>query len=170
MTGFSRAVGAALLVMVALFGAAFGAARTSGLPWAADLAADAAQSAATGAAILIFYMSDDCPYCQHVEELYLEPMQQRRPYGDRLLIRVVRADGHKPLRDFSGRRTDHATFARRHGASFTPLIQLYGPDGTALTSPLVGYTSPDFYAGELEGRIDDAIGKLRLKNAAASER
>lgn len=169
MAGFSRAVGASLLAVVTLFATALGAARTGGLPWAEDLAADAAQSAASGAAILIFYMSDDCPYCQHVEELYLEPMQQRRPYGDRLLIRVVRADGNKPLRDFTGQRTDHAAFARLQGVTFTPLIELYGPNGTALTPPLIGYTSPHFYAGELEGRIDDAIGKLRSKNAAANE-
>lgn len=169
MAGFSKAVGALLLAVVALVGTALGAARAGALPWAENLAADAARSAATGAAILIFYMSDDCPYCQQVEELYLEPMQQRRTYGLRLLIRVVRTDGNKPLRDFSGQLTDHAVFARHQGASFTPLIQLYGPDGTVLTSPLVGYTSPDFYAGELEGRIDDAIGKLRSKNAAANE-
>lgn len=168
MAGFSKAVGASLLAVVVLFGTALGAARTGGLPWAEDLTADAARSAATGAAILIFYMSDDCPYCQQVEELYLEPMQQRRTYGARLLIRVVRTDGSEPLRDFTGQRTDHATFARRQGATFTPLIQLYGPNGTALTPPLIGYTSPDFYAGELEGRIDNAISRLRANLAARS--
>ncbi len=144
------------------------AAATAGetqLSLAHDLAADGSQSAAT--AILVFYMTDSCPYCQQVEELYLEPMQQRRTYGDRLLIRAVRADSAKPLRDFSGKQTDHESFARREGAYLTPLVRLYAPDGTALATPLLGYTSPDFYGGELEGRIEKAIAHVRPTAARA---
>lgn len=128
---------------------------------ATDLAADAARSVVTGEAILVFYKSESCPYCRQVEELYLEPMQQRGSYAGKLVVRVVDIDRGTPLRDFSGAATDHRRFARRQGASFTPLIQIYGADGAVLTPPLVGYTSADFYAGQLEDRIDHAIGRLR---------
>ena len=150
---------------------AIGVVHASGLPQATDLSADAERSAATGSAILVFYMTEGCPYCQHVEELYLEPMLERRTYGDRLLIRAVRSDRAQPLRDFSGARTDHQTFARRQGAFITPVVQLYAPDGTALGTPLIGYTSPDFYAGELEGRIEAALAQTGQTTArAATER
>lgn len=152
---------------VAVLAAAGSAAAGSQLPLARDLAADAADASGRGAAILVFYMSDSCPYCERVEELYLEPMLTRRPYGDRLLIRAVRADRATPLRDFAGNSTDHGAFARRAGAYVTPLVQLYGPDGTALAEPLLGYTSPDFYAGQLEGRIEQAIARVPQRAARA---
>lgn len=142
--------------------------QADGLASARDLAADAARASAVGAPVLIFYKTDSCPYCHHVEDLYLEPMQQRDTYAGRLVIRVVHADKHQPLRDFQGNLTDHSRFASRQGAWFTPLIQLYGADGAVLAPPLIGYTSPDFYAGELESRIEAAIGRLRSANAAQS--
>lgn len=153
--------------LMALIMAAGSAAAGSQLPLARDLAADAAEASARGAAILVFYMSDACPYCERVEELYLEPMLTRRPYGDRLLIRAVRADRATPLRDFGGNPTEHAAFARRAGAYVTPLVQLYGPDGTVLAEPLLGYTSPDFYAGQLESRIEQAIARVPQRAARA---
>lgn len=159
MGGLSRKICAIGAAAVVAMGFVLPAGAT-GLPLAQDLAADAAESDRTGAAILVFYMSDSCPYCQRVEELYLEPMLARRTYGDRLLIRAVRADRASPLRDFAGKRTDHETFARREGAFVTPLVQLYAPDGIRLATPLIGFTSPDFYAGELEGRIEAAIARV----------
>lgn len=159
MRSLSRILRALAAAVLATTGMAVTASATQ-LPLAHDLAADATQTA--GTAILVFYTSDSCPYCQHVEELYLDPMLQRRTYGDRLLIRAVRADSATPLRDFAGQRTDHAVFARRQGAYLTPLVQLYAPDGTALATPLIGYTSPDFYAGELESRIEEALTRMKL--------
>lgn len=153
--------------LVATIVAAGPVAAAGQLPLAQDLAADAATASARGAAILVFYMSDACPYCERVEELYLQPMLARRTYGDRLLIRAVRADRATPLRDFAGHSTEHAAFARRAGAYVTPLVQLYGPDGTALAEPLLGYTSPDFYAGQLEGRIEQAIARVPQRAARA---
>ena len=153
--------------LMAVIMAAGPAAAGSQLPLARDLAADAAEANARGAAILVFYMTDACPYCERVEELYLEPMLTRRPYGDRLLIRAIRADRATALRDFAGNSTEHAAFARRAGAYVTPLVQLYGPDGTALAEPLLGYTSPDFYAGQLESRIEQAIASVPRRAARA---
>ena len=154
-----------LLLALAVAGVAT-TSQAEGLASARDLAADAARAAATGAPVLIFYKTDSCPYCHDVEDLYLEPMQRRDTYAGQLVIRVVHADKSQPLRDFQGNLTDHRHFASRQGAWFTPLIQLYGGDGAVLTPPLVGYTSPDFYAGELESRIEAAIGHLRSANAA----
>lgn len=155
-----------LLLALAVAGLAT-TSHAEGLTPARDLAADAAWAAAAGAPVLIFYKSDSCPYCHQVEDLYLEPMQRRDTYAGRLVIRVVHVDKSQPLHDFQGNLTDHSRFASRQGAWFTPLIQLYGGDGAVLTPPLVGYTSPDFYAGELESRIEAAIGRLRSANAAA---
>lgn len=137
-----------------------------GLVSASDLAADAR----TGrGAILVFFASDSCPYCHMVEDLYLEPMHARRPYGERLVIRKVEVDSRAPLVDFAGRRTDHAAFARSQQAGFTPLIRIYGPDGREIVEPLRGFTSEHFYSGQLEGAIDRALARLGSGRRVAAE-
>jgi hypothetical protein len=126
----------------------------SGLPDATDLAADGREAARLGVPVLVFYSEDGCPYCRTVAELYLEPMQSRHLYAGKLLIRVVHTRRRTGLRDFAGRVTNHAAFAADQGVNFTPAIHLYDAHGHALVAPLVGYTTPDFYAGYLESAIE----------------
>lgn len=136
------------------------AARAAGLADVTDLAGDGHVSTRRNAPILVFYAADDCSYCRTVEELYLAPMQARGQYGDRLLIRVVHTRGATVLRDFSGQSLSHAAFARAQGISFIPTIRLYDARGHELVPPLVGYTTPDFYAGYLESAIEQAQAVL----------
>jgi hypothetical protein len=117
---------------------------------------------------LVFFAASDCPYCQEVEELYLRPMQARGEDRGRYLLRVVLVDSAQKLRDFAGRPTDHGRFAAREGVWLTPVIRFYSPDGRQLAPSLVGYSSPDFYAGYLEQGIEDALAEMRRTPAAAA--
>jgi thioredoxin-related protein len=141
------------LVLAALL-AASGVRAASGLADAVDLAADGREAGSLAAPILVFYSEDGCPYCRTVAELYLDPLQSRNPYAGKLLIRVVHTRRHTDLRDFAGRATSHAAFAANQGVNFTPAIRLYDAQGRELVPPLVGYTTPDFYAGYLESAIE----------------
>ncbi len=138
------------------------------LPEARDFAADAREARSQRLPILVFFAAGGCPYCQEVEELYLKPMQARGEDRGRYLLRVVHVDSARRLRDFDGRPTDHGSFAAREGIWLTPVIRFYGPDGRQLAPPLVGYSSPDFYAGYLEQGIENALTQLRRPAAAAS--
>jgi thioredoxin-related protein len=137
------------------------------LPPAADLAADARAAAGHGAPILVFFSQHGCGYCDIVEGLYLEPMQERRTYGERLVIRKVDIGSSAPLADFEGRRTSHAAFASVQGARFTPTVRLYDPDGRELTEQLRGFTSEHFYGGQLEAVIEQAQSRLAERRLAA---
>jgi hypothetical protein len=153
-----RAILTGLAVAALLLGAP--PARAQALPVAADLARDAREAAARRVPILVFFHATDCAYCAQVEQLYLRPMHTRGDRGGKVLIRAVQVDGRAPLRDFAGRAVDHAGFARRERAGFTPLVRLYGPDGRELVPALVGYSSPDYYLGMLEDAIDRAHARL----------
>ncbi|BAU47084.1 hypothetical protein SVA_0503 [Sulfurifustis variabilis] len=144
-----------------------GAASATELPMASDLRADARHAARYGTPILVFFAADSCPFCHQVEDLHLRPMHVRGTYGDRVLIRVVRTERAQAMTDFDGRRTDHGSFARREGATFTPTVRLYGPGGQELARPIIGY-SADFYSGMLEQAIDDALARLRSQAQAGS--
>jgi len=135
------------------------------LPLARDLAADARRSAAEHTPIMVYFASRYCPYCGEVEALYLRPMQSRGDFERRVLLRVVIVESDDPLRDFTGEMTRHEAFARREAALFTPTIRFYGPDGKELAPAVRGYSSADYYLGELEQAIDAAVARLRRETA-----
>jgi len=138
----------------------------AGLPPARDLVQDAEQARQKRLPILVFFTSDTCPYCQEVHDLYLEPMHQRGTYAGRLLIRFVEVSSSTSVRDFDGRRTDHEGFASREGAFITPLIRFYDYTGRELVPPIIGYTSRDFFAGDLEDAIERSIARAQAGGAA----
>lgn len=140
------------------------------LPLASDLQQDGVASKRDGTPIMVFYMSDSCPYCEEVKDLYLEPMVNSGQYHGRLIIRMVDTEGSEYLRDFSGKRMDHEEFADDQGASFTPVLKFYDYQGNELVPELLGYTSPDFYLAYLESAIETAIKKLRPRTKTAKNR
>jgi thioredoxin-related protein len=135
------------------------------LPMARDLESDARLAAADRTPIMVYFASRYCPYCAEVEDLYLRPMHGQGDFARRVLLRVVYVESSEPLRDFAGELTRHDAFARREAAVFTPTIRFYGPDGKDLAPALRGYSSADFYLGELEAAIDLAVAKLRRETA-----
>lgn len=159
-------------LLLATLLAATGTPAASGLPDAVDLAVDGREAGRLAAPILVFYSEDGCPYCRTVAELYLEPMWSSGAYADRLLIRVVHTRRRTSLRDFAGRETSHAAFAADQGVNFTPAIRLYDAHGRELVPALVGYTTPDFYAGYLELAIErsQAILARRMTPAVSVPR
>ena len=142
----------------------------AGLPPASDLAQDAEKAKQARLPILVFFTSDSCPYCQEVLELYLEPMHDRGVYSGRLLMRYVEVTSGTSVRDFDGRRTDHERFAAREGAFITPMIRFYDYTGRELVPPIIGYSSRDFFAGDLEEAIERSIARAQAGGAAGRAR
>jgi len=133
------------------------------LPGVKDLASDGRLSEKEAKPILVFFSSSSCPYCEIVRDLYLQPMMEDRISANKVIIREVSVDGIQNMRDFSGKLMEQQSFADREGASFTPVVRLYSSRGELLTPDLVGYSSPDFYLGYLEGSIESARKKILQK-------
>lgn len=131
------------------------------IPDAVDLARDGQAAQRQGAAILLFFTSARCPFCEQVEDLYLRPLYERAPHGERLLMRRVSTAVDSVLRDFAGRESGAREFARAEGIRLTPTVRIYGADGRQLVPELLGYSSPHFYAGQLDQAIADALEKVR---------
>jgi thioredoxin-related protein len=93
------------------------------LPLVSDLQKDGQESQARGLPIMVFFMSNSCPYCEEVRKLYLEPMYRDGEYRNKIIMRVINIDSGDYMRDFNGRRTDHISFADSQGANFTPVIK-----------------------------------------------
>jgi len=153
----------ALLVVAAIFPGF--AAASEGLPPATDLQTDGRLAQAQRLPIVLFFHSASCPYCRQVEDLYLRPLAGENARTPRMVLREVEIDAPVPMKDFRGARTDMRAFASRQGVKLVPSIRFLGPDGTPLVPELLGYSSPDFYAGYLEDAIRSATRKLRAPGA-----
>ncbi len=158
-------------IMLALvLGLSAAPAWSEGLPLVSDLKKDGQLSKSQGMPIMVFFMSNSCPYCEEVRELYLEPMHRDGEYRNELIIRMINIDSGDYMRDFNGKRTDHISFADSQGASFTPVIKFYDHRGNELVQEMLGYSSPDFYLAYLEVSIRGSIDKLNQRNTAQSKK
>lgn len=147
------------LAVVAAVSLLAGSAHAGGLPEAHDLAAVAASAGSRP--ILIEIAQAGCPYCEAVREDFLEPMIISGDYRERVVMLQLHKDSPRKIRDFDGRWIEPARFAARYHVALTPTVVLLAPDGTLLTPPLVGLTSPDFYGAFLDEAIDRAGERLR---------
>lgn len=154
---------AALLALIlAWMAPALGYAKGGGLvPLAQDLALEAKTAEAARLPILVMYSRPNCAYCTQVLKEFLEPMQRNAEYRGKVIMRMVKAGSRAKLRDFSGGMTTHGDFAMENGVGMVPAIHLYDSWGAPLAEPLVGLSTPDYYGGFLDQRIDEALAKVR---------
>jgi thioredoxin-related protein len=129
------------------------AAFAGGIELASDLRADARASARDGAPLVVFFSSYNCPYCEKVASLHLEPLIARGSGAGAVRVREVEVASRKAMRDFTGTNTTHADFADRERVAVTPTVKFYGPDGAEIAKPLVGYSNADFYGEYLDASL-----------------
>jgi thioredoxin-related protein len=154
----------AAILACAIFLAA-GSAATAGaaaaLPAAGDLAADGAAAKDKRLPVLLFFNRAGCPYCERALREHLTPMHRDPAYAGRVLFRQVEIDKALRLVDFGGRATTHREFASRYKIRLTPTIWFVDGEGNALTEPITGLRTADFYGFYLDQAIADSLAKLR---------
>lgn len=128
---------------------------------AQDLRADGARSRAQRLPIVLFFETADCPFCRQIEAQYLPALLRDNAREPMFILRTVNIDSSRRIRMFDGTVTDMRDFAGRQRVRLVPHLRFVGPDGETLVPDLVGLTTPDFYAGYLEGSIRAARDKLR---------
>jgi thioredoxin-related protein len=131
------------------------------LPFAKDLPAEAQLARAKHMPILIMFGAQGCGYCNRVRDEVLIPTTRNADYDDKVVLLEVDVSSAKRLVDFNGVATTHAQFAQRYRVGFTPTVVLLDAQGNQLTDPLVGFVTADYYGGDLEDRLNLALGKLR---------
>lgn len=126
------------------------------LPEATDLALLSLQSSEQKLPILIMYAARYCEYCERLEEDVLGPMYKSGQYLDRVIIRKVMIDGIGTIRNFKGEPVDAEKFASQRGIQVTPTLQFVDAQGNHLVPEMVGYNTPEMFAGYVENAIDQS--------------
>lgn len=116
--------------------------------------------------MLILFSKTGCPWCERARREFLLPMQSNADYRAKVVFRQIDIDQATPLTGFDGKLTSHQAFARSLKINRFPTVMLFGPDGSVLAEPLVGFGIADFYGAYLEERIAGATAKLALPATA----
>ena len=133
----------------------------SGLPYARDLQQDAKDAQDKNGVVLVAFSTSGCSYCKVVLNDFLIPMSRNAEYQSKLVMRLVETSSNLELRDFQGNKVSHRKFARDRGARFMPTVMVFDAQGKALSKPLVGLTTVDYYGHYLDQAINEGLEKVR---------
>jgi thioredoxin-related protein len=131
------------------------------VPKAANLAADGKAAQSARQPIVILYSRKLCTWCDKARREHLDAMASQARSANGALFRQVDLDTDAPLTDFSGGRTSHREFARRHNVKMTPTLMFFAADGRELAAAIVGYRLPEFYGTLIEDAVEDSRNQLR---------
>jgi thioredoxin-related protein len=159
-----RHFGLLLLILSCVAGCASTPRPSAPLETADDLSAVGKMSASRQTPVMLVFTQPDCPFCVKAKQEHIEQLHVSRNYGSKVIVREVEAENAKlALRDFDGKPTTHAEFARRYDIKSVPTVIVVDARGKALAEPIVGIVTPDFYDLYLEQAIDAGRVKLRRK-------
>ena len=153
-----------LVIILAWFTATgAGAQDKAEIPPVRNFTLEAANARSKNVPILVLFSRHNCAFCTQVLQEFLLPMRRNAEYESKVVMRQIDVGSSAPLVAFSGKTTTHARFAREHRIKLTPTIKLFDAEGRELTEPLIGLTTPDYYGGFLDQRIDAALAKVRSR-------
>lgn len=137
------------------------------LPAARDLAAEGKDAERSGLPLIVLVSLAGCPHCEVVRRSHLLPLLRDGIAGTKPVIRQVEINGRERLRDFTGRESTHAAFARAHKAKIAPVVFFFSAKGELLTEPLVGAMIPDFYGAYFDAAFSEAKSRLNAAQTSA---
>jgi len=111
--------------------------------------------------VLLLFSADYCGFCARLTEEFLQPMRISGEYDDKVLIREVKIDSHRSMRDFQNRTVSPENLAYRYNISVTPTVLLVDAHGRELTQRMVGLGTLEFYGLYLDDAIEQAQMRLR---------
>lgn len=131
------------------------------IPAAADLHADAAVAEAEAIPIMLLVSQTYCGYCDQLKDWIIRPMILSGDYEGRVIIRELKVDSFRPVRDFTGEPRDPAKISAGYKAYLTPTLLFLGPDGEELTERIRGINTPEMFGYYVDEAIATAAQRLR---------
>jgi len=122
---------------------------------ARDLSVMLKRAAARELVVVGFYTSHSCPWCVAVRREQLEPRLRSNDHP-KIAIIEFDADADSAFTLPDGRRQTARQWAQALGFRLTPTVAVLDRTAKPIISPLVGYSSRDFYGAYLEEQIRQA--------------
>lgn len=131
------------------------------LPLAVDLQKTAQVAEKHQVPIVIFVTATWCNYCKKLEENILEPLFQTTNLEDYAEFRQLLLDkAHWMMKDFAGNDIEMKTLGPKLGVKVAPTTLFFNSKGEQIADPIIGLTLEEFYPGNLEKGLNQALKAL----------
>lgn len=111
--------------------------------------------------LVLLFSRTECPYCETMRNLYLEPMQDDPRFRDQMLAREINIDSGNKIIGFDGNPIPVSQFAKQWEVSLTPTLVFLNGRGEPTAEEIVGLGNADFFSYYLEKAVEDSVNKLR---------
>jgi thiol:disulfide interchange protein len=131
------------------------------LPLAVDLKKDAQTAQQHQVPIVLFFTATWCGYCKKLEENILNPLFERtdlESYGE--FRQVVMDKSHWMMKDLNGQAIEMKTLGPALKIKVAPTTLFLNAQGQQIAEPIVGLTLEEFYPGNLEKSLNQALSAL----------
>lgn len=131
------------------------------LPLAVDLQKAGEIAAKKNVPVVIFATATWCNYCKKLEQNILYPLLQTtdlESYGH--FSQLVLDKSHWMMKDFDGNEIEMKTLGPKMGVIVAPTTLIFDSKGNQIADPIIGLTLEEFYPGNLERAINQALAKL----------
>lgn len=131
------------------------------LPLAVDLQKSGQVAAKNKVPVVIFATATWCNYCKKLEQNILEPLLETtdiEKYAE--FSQLVMDKSHWKMKDFQGREIEMKTLPDKLGVIVAPTTLFFDGEGNQIAEPIIGLTLEEFYPGNLERGINNALKAL----------
>lgn len=131
------------------------------LPLAVDLQKTAKTAETHNIPIVIFFTATWCNYCKKLEENILHPLLETTDIENYAEFRQVVMDkAHWMMKDFDGSDLEMETYGPKQKVRVAPTTLIFNSKGELIADPIIGLTLEEFYPGNLERAINQALAAL----------
>ncbi|WP_319380139.1 thioredoxin fold domain-containing protein [Thiomicrorhabdus sp.] len=131
------------------------------LPLAVDLQKTAKTAEANNVPIVIFATATWCNYCRKLEENILYPLLETTSIEKYAEFRQLILDkDHWQMKNFDGSKIEMKTLGPKLGVKVAPTTMFFNSKGEMIAEPIIGLTLEEFYPGNLEKGLNQALKAL----------
>lgn len=131
------------------------------LPLAVDLQKTAATAEKYQVPIVLFVTATWCNYCKKLEQNILEPLFVTTELGKYGEFRQLLLDkAHWMMKDFAGNDIEMKGYGPSLGVKVAPTTLFFNSKGEQIADPIIGLTLEEFYPGNLERSLNQALKAL----------
>lgn len=108
------------------------------------------------AQLVVVFMLDRCPHCERLHKEQLTPLASATDLPRPVTIMTVNLRGTRKLAIPGRGEMTEAEWAKALGIRMAPTTLVLDRQGNPVDTPIIGYTSRDFYLGFLQQRLERA--------------
>ncbi|GKT11887.1 MAG: hypothetical protein ISEC1_P0860 [Thiomicrorhabdus sp.] len=131
------------------------------LPLAVDLYKAGITADKNKVPVVIFVTATWCNYCRRLEENILEPLfltTDLESYGE--FSQLLLDKPHWMMKDFNNNNIEMKTLGPKMGVKVVPTTLFLNSKGEQIAEPIIGLTLEEFYPGNLERSLNQALKVL----------